>query len=340
MTRTTPPRPIDVAAEIPELADLARTATRLHPRPGQPTVHDSSVGGPLLWPADEPWPACTSRHRPFGRLTTLDDVRAVRDVLTRAWSRPRGPRENMLTEQERELVDRIHAGHAPDLMPDGPRPLIPIAQLYARDTPQLPYPAGTDVMQLLWTADTAVEGYSDAVRLRWRLSSEVREILVDPPAPAYVENDYLVPEPCVLHPEQVREFPPDHLLAPELKERLDTWSKQRSVSYWHDLSVAPGWKAGGWPAHFTFRDPAEPDELQCGACGGPLDALFTIGSSEWDGATGSWRPVEDGESADRPVGYPYRSALDPTMVTIGRGYTLQFYYCVSTPSHPPRTIMQ
>ncbi|WP_206664047.1 hypothetical protein [Thermomonospora catenispora] len=28
-------------------------ATRLHPRPGTPTVHDGSVGGPLLWPADE-----------------------------------------------------------------------------------------------------------------------------------------------------------------------------------------------------------------------------------------------------------------------------------------------
>ncbi|MEU0600681.1 hypothetical protein ABZ484_20955 [Streptomyces sp. NPDC006393] len=51
---TTPPRPVDVTALFPELAPLARTATRLHPRPGSPTVHDSSVGGPLLWPADEP----------------------------------------------------------------------------------------------------------------------------------------------------------------------------------------------------------------------------------------------------------------------------------------------
>ncbi|MFB7608990.1 hypothetical protein [Streptomyces gardneri] len=32
------------------------------PRPGAPTVHDSSVGGPFLWPADEPWPYCEERH--------------------------------------------------------------------------------------------------------------------------------------------------------------------------------------------------------------------------------------------------------------------------------------
>ena len=46
--RTTPPRPFDVTALFPQLAPPARTATRLHPRPGSPTVHDSSVGGPLL----------------------------------------------------------------------------------------------------------------------------------------------------------------------------------------------------------------------------------------------------------------------------------------------------
>ncbi|MEU1478126.1 hypothetical protein ABZ458_23340, partial [Streptomyces sp. NPDC005760] len=44
---TTPPRLFDVTALFPQLAPLARTATRLHPRPGSPTVHDSSVGGPL-----------------------------------------------------------------------------------------------------------------------------------------------------------------------------------------------------------------------------------------------------------------------------------------------------
>ncbi|MFD7079303.1 hypothetical protein ACFWAK_04255, partial [Streptomyces sp. NPDC059918] len=45
MSRTTPPRPVDVTAAFPQLAPLARPAIRLHPRPGSPTPHDSSVGG-------------------------------------------------------------------------------------------------------------------------------------------------------------------------------------------------------------------------------------------------------------------------------------------------------
>ncbi|MEV2226895.1 hypothetical protein AB0E01_44760 [Nocardia vinacea] len=62
MARTTPPRPVDIASVFPELAPLARQAVRLHPRPGQPTVHESSIGGPLLWPADEQWPFCAKEH--------------------------------------------------------------------------------------------------------------------------------------------------------------------------------------------------------------------------------------------------------------------------------------
>ncbi|MFE0689448.1 hypothetical protein ACWGNE_00460 [Streptomyces xiamenensis] len=118
---------------------------------------------------------------------------------------------------------------------------------------------------------------------------------------------------------------------------MTAWAKARSADYWSDLSVAPGWKLGGWPAHFTFRDPAEADELHCGECRGPVEALLTIDSSEWDGGTGSWRPTEDARRSGAPR---YRTACEPTMVNIGRGYTLQLYNCISSPTHLPRTIMQ
>jgi hypothetical protein len=59
MARTTAPRPFDIAEVFPELREHRGTATRLHPRTGTPTIADSSIGGPLLWPADEPWPMCT-----------------------------------------------------------------------------------------------------------------------------------------------------------------------------------------------------------------------------------------------------------------------------------------
>lgn len=58
VTRRTPPRPLNVEELFPEIAPLRREAVRLHPRAGEPTCRDSSVGGPLLWPAREPWPEC------------------------------------------------------------------------------------------------------------------------------------------------------------------------------------------------------------------------------------------------------------------------------------------
>ncbi|MFB8305922.1 hypothetical protein [Kitasatospora purpeofusca] len=343
MTRTTPPRPLDITAGLPELADLARTATRLHPTPGAPTVHDSSVGGPLLWPADEPWPEDGPGYPPFGRVHKLADIHQKRALLTQAWARPRGPRENLLSAQESETLDRLRAGHDPALLPTGPQPLIPLAQLYARDVPALLFPEGTDLLQVLWAPGYGIEGCSANVQLRWRRASDVQQVLHTPPEPARVECDDHVPEPCLLHPESVQELPPGHLLDQALEERVHDWCAQNSVSYQSDLSVAPGWKAGGWPAPFTFRDPAESDEdeeRQCGECHGPLEALLTIDSSEWDGASGSWRPAETASDTAKLVGDPYRSLHNPTMITIGRGYTLQVYNCVSTPSHLPRTIMQ
>lgn len=47
-----------MAAVFPQVVPFARTTIRLHPRQGSPTAEQSSVGGPLLWPADEPWPTC------------------------------------------------------------------------------------------------------------------------------------------------------------------------------------------------------------------------------------------------------------------------------------------
>ncbi|TJZ54251.1 DUF1963 domain-containing protein [Streptomyces piniterrae] len=49
---------MDVEQLFPELASLQRQTVRLHPRAGSPTSRDSSVGGPLLWPEQDPWSAC------------------------------------------------------------------------------------------------------------------------------------------------------------------------------------------------------------------------------------------------------------------------------------------
>jgi hypothetical protein len=103
MTRTTAPRPVDVAAVFPALAPLARIATRLHPRPRDPSPHDSSVGGPLLWPTSEPWPHCDGPHEVDGlnSAMSLASVRLERRIHAAA-------RGRSLTPQERETLRRIH----------------------------------------------------------------------------------------------------------------------------------------------------------------------------------------------------------------------------------------
>ncbi|GID96358.1 hypothetical protein ACFQFC_08520 [Amorphoplanes digitatis] len=333
MTRTTPPRPLDVVSLFPELAGRARTATRLHPRPGAPTVHDSSVGGPLLWPAGEDWPVCTGTHRPY-ELTTLRDVRTRRRVLAQAWQRPRPPRTNLLTPDEQAVIDRISAGYDLALLPAEPQPLIPLAQLYARDVPGLPCPDGMDLLQVLWCPFDEIMDSGAEVRLRWRRSGTVTDVPADPPEPAYIGNGDYVPEPCVLHPERVVEYPAYHDLPEELAERVIARERELLASpapdqprYQGNLSVAPGWKVGGWAAFFTFRDPADPDELRC--CGAPLEPLLTI-ADEWDPDSITWRPADEEGSTEN----------NPTRVVIGRGYTLQVYRCTASSAHAPVTVMQ
>jgi hypothetical protein len=59
--RTTPPASVDFAGLLPDLAPLRKTTVRLHPRRNEGlTPSASKMGGPIAWPADEPWPACAS----------------------------------------------------------------------------------------------------------------------------------------------------------------------------------------------------------------------------------------------------------------------------------------
>jgi hypothetical protein len=145
MTRTTPPRP-DVVAAVPELAAYARTATRLHPRRGSPGVGDSSIGGPLLWPAEEPWPTCAAdnatAHRHVANLRRPADERQCRRILSAASGRTRRGQRLRLYKEERALLaqaDRpVPTG---ELDRAAPLPLLAVAQLYRRDVPDLAGPS-------------------------------------------------------------------------------------------------------------------------------------------------------------------------------------------------------
>ncbi|WP_238007159.1 hypothetical protein KZZ52_37385 [Dactylosporangium sp. AC04546] len=322
MTRTTPPRPLDIAALFPELRAHSATATRLHPRPGAPSAADSSVGGPVLWPAGEPWPTCTDGdlHYVF-ELSTPATVRRSREIYAAA--RERGGRYELTDAERAELSDS--GSSEPRELLDQPIALVPVAQLYRRDIPDFAGPDGADVLQVLWCPlDHPEAGYNPSVRLYRRNSADIGQALAAPPQPAVVNEHYL-PNPCVVHPERISEYPYRALLPKDLGERIAAWDEAGS-EYQLDLSLAPGWKVGGF-ANWSLTDPYPVD---CAECGTPMTLLFTADSSEWHGTGGSWRPVEE----------PAGATSGPTDVVIGRSYALYIFRCPVSFDHPPATAMQ
>ncbi|NUR40210.1 MAG: hypothetical protein HOV73_09025 [Streptomyces sp.] len=69
--------------------------------------------------------------------------------------------------------------------------------------PNLPAPPGHDLLQVLWCPfETHGFPHAPAIHLRRRDSMAALDaVLTNPPLPAVVGYEGLVPEPCVLHPE-------------------------------------------------------------------------------------------------------------------------------------------
>ncbi|MGW0576355.1 hypothetical protein ACWD25_10375 [Streptomyces sp. NPDC002920] len=341
MTRTTPPRPLDVEALFPELAAYRGTTTRLHPRPGNPDVSASSVGGPMLWPEDEPWPMCGESH---GRGRRIADIRQERRILAAAWG---DGRFTGLTREQRELLDELgRSRRNPEAREADPLPMVGLAQLYRRDVPDLPPgPEGCDLLQAFWCPFDAhgAGSFDILLHLRWRRSAEVGEVLASAPQPQVVGYDGYVPEPCELHPERVVTYPFAGLLPEELCARIDGWEEvleaearqgedaERAgpVGYQYDLSIPPGWRVGGFASWHT----TDPYPMDCPTCAAPMELLLTIDSSEWDGGSGSWKPLED--SGLRP--HPFAM---PTGIRVGRDGELNIFTCPVGPEHPHRWSLQ
>ncbi|MFJ7969662.1 hypothetical protein [Streptomyces sp. NPDC096324] len=345
---------------------MAKQAVRLHPREGLPTVHESSVGGPLLWPADETWPTCAEEHHNAHPPVSLDDIRNMRAMLDAAWRRPHDPREFRLNPEERAHFATLRAGHPAHTEPNA---LLPVAQLYLRDVPGLAGPEGDDLLQVLW-CPLDHDNELPAARLVWRNAASVGTLLTDPPEPADVQyyGSY-VPAPCVLHPEVVTEYPAPHELPEELADRLYAWGEEQELPdcpAWHnhpeglscrvrdaedeegedpeaglggpyyerELSVAPGWKVGGWVPWMH----GDPRPLHCDACNARYKPLFTIDSGESSGWSNTWTPLVDLEKPSGPIGL--RTPADAPMVKIGRGHRMQIYVCPTSFDHPHLEVMQ
>jgi hypothetical protein len=152
-----------------------------------------------------------------------------------------------------------------DLPGHEPTPMVPILQLYLRDTRGVVAgPQDADLVQVLWCPFNHNPEYMPTTSIHWRRADDVRRIVDEPPTPDFIETAGYLPETCVLHPEPVTEYPPQLLLLPEeINVRLEEWMEseenqipvefddERDAVYAWALSVAPGWKMGGWaPASF------------------------------------------------------------------------------------------
>ncbi|MEV4948991.1 hypothetical protein [Streptomyces sp. NPDC053755] len=346
MSFTTPPRPLDVTALFPRLAPLARTATRLHPRPGSPSVHDSSVGGPLLWPADEPWPHCDRPHdrRAARVLRSPDDIRTMRRIRRAAAERRlRDPHAPVATPGESETEQQFGAGRP---WFDGPIPMLPVAQLYTQDVPLPVGPADADLLQVLWCPfDHETEHPRTA--LFWRSSDTVTDILDTPPEPSVVQEAWYVPEPCLLSPERISEYPDPLELGEELRQQLGdvsqweqngaSWDSGGVLSpqefYFHNLCHAPGWKTGGW-TRWGLTDPVP---RPCPTCGTETTPLLTLACAEWDPGTESWMPEQERTHPTPLLGTP---PANFTLIDIAGGYDLQLHACPLSPHHPHIALVQ
>jgi len=267
---------------------------------------------------------------------TLAAVARYRALQTARWERE----DAKFTDAERAELIQITKGVP---APQEPIALLPVAQLYVTHIPDLEGqgPAGADLLQVLWCPFDHHEDqeYQPKTVLYWRDSTQITNVLNDQPQPAAVMRDDYVPEPCVLDPEQIIEYPSIHALDPELQQRITTWDAHESNDedeeeghlYFHELSVAPGFKVGGWePWNST-----DPWPMQCRVCTSPIHPLLTIGTAETYATGERWTPLEDREMEANPLPvHRYHDPLTPTLLHLGRGYDMQVYVCCNDITHP------
>jgi hypothetical protein len=299
---TTPPPRFDAPALFPDLAGLARTAVRLHPRRGpEPPMDASKIGGRILWPADEPWPEC-QYHDAAGNA----------------------------------------AGNSP------PRRYIfaAVLQLRERDVPELGFPPGKDVFQLLWCPNDHRQYPAPYCRAYWRAAADVTDSLARLPAPGWAEEWY-VPKPCALHPERVTEYPGFDNLPEALQERVLAWQAELEergedlgdvedgAVYEWELSVADGTKVVG------YVNWIQGPEVPTCTCGRPMEHLLTVASGEFHG--GNWRrwcPLED-QHVCRDAPYEERAAVQAaTGLMLGDMGDMFLFICRACPEWPIDWVLQ
>jgi hypothetical protein len=291
MARHTPPRPVDVESRFPELALHRKAAVRLHPRIGNPQPSESSIGGPLLWPAREPWPYCYGEH----------------------------------------ITDEGEGG-----IEGGPVPNVAVLQIYKRDAQSISFPEGSDLLQLLWCPFLENRCSTPTPKVFWRNCESIQEIMNPSPVPSAEIRVKSIPNPTILHPEEVVEYPswdiPDRLKE-SLLPKFRVLQQETGWRYSQHLSEAPGSKVGGYPD--WSQGPAWPD---CGGCGRVMQYLLTVSSWEYDGESWrTWLPIEErGNATGRESIAPVTAlpAHHAAGLRLGDAGSVNIFECTDCPGRP------
>lgn len=317
-------------AVFPELAAYRGRTTRLHPRPGRPGMRESHIGGPMLWPEDDPWPVCHEPHEPEAEGYAPDEVRRARAEGVRP---------------QRRLWP---TGWTPG--EDEPVPFLGLAQLFRRDIPGLAAGLdGADLVQIFRCPLTHGPHLERRYHLRWRRAAETERaerFLTTPPEVPMLRWEHELPEPCVLHPEEVDTYPwaEDDTLPASLIALIDEWDDAQAAehgpeapSYQGDLSIPPGWRVDGFPSWASTG----PMTIDCASCAAPMRLLLTADGYEADAGSHSWVPLEDRDphlrGKDALRGGPF--VAHPTRLRFGRDRDLHVFTCPAEPGHPPRWVL-
>ncbi|MFD8986392.1 hypothetical protein [Streptomyces sp. NPDC059564] len=85
--------------------------------------------------------------------------------------------------------------------------MAPIVQIRRADVPTLPFPEGTDLLQVLWCPYAHGTYCHPLPQVYWRGSLAIGEVAATPAPSAAGFPDGWYPAPCFVHPEQVTEYP-------------------------------------------------------------------------------------------------------------------------------------
>ncbi|MEO3793922.1 hypothetical protein ABGB14_27230 [Nonomuraea sp. B10E15] len=226
-----------------------------------------------------------------------------------------------------------------------------MAQLHLRDIPLLRPPGEADLLQVLWCPYDHDPDWKPATAVFWRSAASVVDVLATPPEPYEANSSGYVPEPCLLAPDAIIEYPNSLELSPEMRLAVGDWSRWQTADvgvgvdsayadfpeefYDGNLAGAPGWKVGGWPPWGR----TDPYYRHCTVCDAQMTPLLTIASYEWDDGQRGWAPYED-QTAYAAGHIPGQDQAQPTKVEVGSTDNMQLYVCPASPEHPHTDLIQ